>query len=185
MSDIYDEYREPPQGCGTAIAGGVAIIALIILLCFSSCKSQQPIVQTVEKERIVEIHTRDTAIITKADSASLQALLYCDSAYNVVVDELTTLQGERIKTSTKTQQTGKNVLLQVDCKEDSLRNVVQLKDKTIQELKSHVIVQEVKYVPNYYKNTSTGFWILLAVLVVIIGWKIAKIYFKIQSGGIL
>ena len=43
----------------------------------------------------------------------------------------------------------------------------------------------VKYVPNYYRRTSTGFWILLAVLVLIVGWKVAKIYFKIQSGGIL
>ena len=43
----------------------------------------------------------------------------------------------------------------------------------------------VKYVPSYYKNTSTGFWILLAVLVVLVGWTLAKIYFKIQSGGIL
>ena len=43
----------------------------------------------------------------------------------------------------------------------------------------------VKYVPSYYKNTSTGFWILLAVLVVLVGWKLAKIYFKIQSGWIL
>lgn len=43
----------------------------------------------------------------------------------------------------------------------------------------------VKYVPNYYKRVSTGFWILLAILIVIVGWKIAKIYFKIQSGGIL
>ena len=43
----------------------------------------------------------------------------------------------------------------------------------------------VKYVPSYYKNTSTGFWILLAVLIVLVSWKLAKIYFKIQSGGIL
>lgn len=43
----------------------------------------------------------------------------------------------------------------------------------------------VKYVPNYYKRVSTGFWILLAILVLIVGWKIAKVYFKIQSGGIL
>ena len=50
---------------------------------------------------------------------------------------------------------------------------------------NEVQVQEVKYVPNYYKRVSTGFWILLAVLVLIVGWKIAKIYFKIQSGGIL
>lgn len=32
--DVYDEYREPPHGCGTAIAGGLAIIALIIMFCF-------------------------------------------------------------------------------------------------------------------------------------------------------
>ena len=43
----------------------------------------------------------------------------------------------------------------------------------------------VKYVPNYYRRTSTGFWILLAVLIVLVGCKVAKIYFKIQSGGIL
>ena len=44
---------------------------------------------------------------------------------------------------------------------------------------------EVQVVPNYYRRVSTGFWILLAILIVIVGWKIAKIYFKIQSGGIL
>ncbi len=63
------------------------------------------------------------------------------------------------------------------------------KDKTV-EIHDTIRTQEtqtieVKYVPNYYKRVSTGFWILLAILVLIIGWKIAKIYFKIQSGGIL
>ena len=63
------------------------------------------------------------------------------------------------------------------------------KDKTV-EIHDTIRTQEtqtieVKYVPNYYKRVSTGFWILLAILIVIVGWKIAKIYFKIQSGGIL
>ena len=63
------------------------------------------------------------------------------------------------------------------------------KDKTV-EIHDTIRTQEtqtieVKYVPNYYKRVSTGFWILLAILVIIVGWKIAKIYFKIQSGGIL
>ena len=63
------------------------------------------------------------------------------------------------------------------------------KDKTV-EIHDTILTQEtqtieVKYVPNYYKRVSTGFWILLAILIVIVGWKIAKIYFKIQSGGIL
>ena len=43
----------------------------------------------------------------------------------------------------------------------------------------------VEVVPTYYKNTSRGFWVLLAILVLIVGWKVAKVYFKIQSGGIL
>jgi len=43
----------------------------------------------------------------------------------------------------------------------------------------------VEVVPTYYKNTSRGFWVLLVILVLIIGWKVAKLYFKIQSGGIL
>ena len=63
------------------------------------------------------------------------------------------------------------------------------KDKTV-EIHDTIRTQEtqtieVKYVPNYYKRVSTGFWILLAILIVIVGWKIAKIYFKIQSGGII
>ena len=43
----------------------------------------------------------------------------------------------------------------------------------------------VEVVPTYYKNTSRGFWVLLVILVLIVGWKVAKVYFKIQSGGIL
>ena len=43
----------------------------------------------------------------------------------------------------------------------------------------------VKYVPAYYKRVSTGFWILLAIIVIIVGWKAVKIYLKYQSGGIL
>ena len=41
----------------------------------------------------------------------------------------------------------------------------------------------VKYVPDYYKRTSKGFWVLLVILILLIGWKVAKVYFKIQSGG--
>ena len=43
----------------------------------------------------------------------------------------------------------------------------------------------VEVVPTYYKNTSRGFWVLLVILLLIVGWKVAKLYFKIQSGGIL
>ena len=43
----------------------------------------------------------------------------------------------------------------------------------------------VKYVPAYYRNTSNGFWVLLAVLLLLISWKIAKRYIKAKTGGLI
>lgn len=50
---------------------------------------------------------------------------------------------------------------------------------------NEIQVQEVKYVPNYYKRVSTGFWVLLGVLVLIVGFWCVKIYLKIKSGGVI
>lgn len=50
---------------------------------------------------------------------------------------------------------------------------------------NEIRVQQVKYVPAYYKNTSTGFWLLLVVLLLIAGWKIGKYIIKIKTGGLL
>ena len=50
---------------------------------------------------------------------------------------------------------------------------------------NEVQVQEVKYVPAYYRNTSTGFWILFAILLVIVGWRVARFIIKIKTGGLL
>ena len=43
----------------------------------------------------------------------------------------------------------------------------------------------VKYVPDYYKRVSAGFWVLLVILLAIVAFKAYKIYIKIHSGGIL
>lgn len=50
---------------------------------------------------------------------------------------------------------------------------------------NEVQVQQVKYVPAYYKNTSAGFWFLLALLLLFTGFKIVKYIIKIKTGGIL
>ena len=78
----------------------LAAMVAATLFCHG-CKCQ-PVIETIEKERIVEVHTRDTAIVTQADSASLRALLRCDSAYNVVLYDLVCLQGERIDATAHT-----------------------------------------------------------------------------------
>lgn len=37
----------------------------------------------------------------------------------------------------------------------------------------------------YDRFTARGFWVLLAIVLAFIGWKVAKIYLRIQSGGVL
>ena len=44
---------------------------------------------------------------------------------------------------------------------------------------------EVQVVPNYYRRVSTGFWILLVILLALTAFKAYKLYLRIQSGGIL
>ena len=157
-----------------------AVAWLLVSWLMTSCRTCEPIIETVETERIVKIHTRDTVITEKPDSASMRALLHCDSAYNVVLDELITMQGDRIETKLEMERLRNGgLLLNINCKEDSLRHEIQLRDSTITELQKQTVVVREKYVPNYYKNTSIGFWVLLGIIVVYIVVRILiRVYLK-------
>lgn len=157
-----------------------ALMYLYAFLLMSSCRTCEPIIETVETERIVNVHTRDTVITDKPDSASMRALLYCDSAYNVVLDELITMQGDRIETELEMERLRNGgLLLNMNCKEDSLCHEIQLRDSTITEFKKQTVVVREKYVPNYYKNTSIGFWVLFGIIVAYIVARILiRVYLK-------
>lgn len=50
--------------------------------------------------------------------------------------------------------------------------------------KTETIVQPQPYVPTYNKNCTRGFWVLLAILILIIGgWAVRK-YIKLRTGGL-
>ena len=157
-----------------------ALMYLYAFLLMSSCQTCEPIIETVEKTVTVKIHTRDTVITDRPDSASMRALLHCDSAYNVVLDELVTMQGDRIETELEMERLRNGgLLLNMGCKEDSLRHEIQLRDSTITELQKQTVVVREKYVPNYYKNTSIGFWVLLGIVIVYIVVRILiRVYLK-------
>ena len=157
----------------------VAFAVLIAVACFSSCRCPE-CVTTSETERIVEVRTRDTILVTEADSASIHALFKCDSAYNVIMYELVTMQGERIQASVQTSKQGKDLAIAMDCKEDSLVNEIQLRDSIISTLQKNTTIVREKYVPGYYKFVSWGFWILLVVLLIIGAIKAVKIYLKMN-----
>ena len=157
-----------------------AIMYLYAFLLMTSCRTCEPIIETVDSVRIVNIYTRDTVITDRPDSASMRALLHCDSAYNVILYELVTMQGDRIKTELEMERLRNGgLLLNMNCKEDSLRHEIQLRDSTITELQKQTVVVREKYVPNYYKNTSIGFWVLLGIIVVYIVVQILiRVYLK-------
>ena len=161
------------------------IVAAIILaaMLLSGCKTCVPVIEYRDSIRTVEVRTHDTTIVTAADSASLQLLLRCDSANNVLIDEVTTANGDRLSLQLKLQRllNGQSQL-NIQCREDSLMQIIQWQDSIINTMTHQTIVQQVEVVPEYYKNTSIGFWILLAVFILLVGWKIYKVYRKIRWG---
>ena len=173
-----DEYYIK-QGCSNSIGMAVFFIVLLLCACFGGCRCPE-CVTTSETERTVEVRTHDTTIVTEADSASIRALFRCDSAYNVVMYELVTIQGERIEASVNAQKQGKDLAISLDCKEDSLEHEIHLRDSIISTTKHNTTIVREKYVPGYYKFCSWGFWILLVVLLIIGAIKAVKIYLKMN-----
>ena len=167
--------------CLIQIVGFIALFWFCISVV--GCKTVQT--QTEYKERTVEVRVRDTVITTQADSASIRALLHCDSAYNVVIDELTTLQGSRIKadvttkgtTNSTTNSPTKGLQIEVDCKEDSMRIVCHMKDSIISDLTQQVKVLSVpRERSGYDRFCSTFFWVVVIILLILIAfWVCDKI----------
>ena len=65
--------------------------------------------------------------------------------------------------------------IRVDCKEDSLQLVIKGLRERIEyyEKNDTLRTEQVKYVPDYYKNCTRGFWWLLVILLLIVLWKVA------------
>lgn len=154
------------------------LIALTLALALmSSCKKIQYVQgETIYKE--VKVVERDTTIITEADSASVQALLYCDSAYNVVLGDLELSEGERINLEWRMalmERNGRSMTnISIDCREDSLMHEIALRDSIINTATERNIIEYVNVIPNYYKNTSRGFWILLIGIIASIAIRVYR-----------
>lgn len=132
----------------------LGICALLFAWIVTSCKTPQPIVQTEVKEVVIEREVRDTIVTIQPDSASIKALLECDSAGNVLINELEEVQGKNVSLALALKNLkGKPATLSVDCKQDSLEKVIALQNEKIQELSNNKQVEtvEVKYIPDVVK----------------------------------
>ena len=172
--NMYDRYNDP-QGCRqTLIAFVIAVLLIILAIALHGCKCPcDAVVTNTSDSTNVQVRGRDTVIVTKADSASLLALLKCDSAYNVVLFDLVCMQGERIDANSHAQHTSDGgMILTFDCKEDSLENIIHMQDSIIKSFHAETVVKyvEVEKSPFLY-NSGIALWVLisLAVIAAIIG----------------
>ena len=123
-------------------------------------------------ERTIE--RRDTAYMVAPDSAALRLLVECDSNFQAVVRELEVANGERINASAKTERMGNAAAITIDCKEDSLRVLVEQLRETIRTMSAHQEVRVVKekYIPPFAKFTMWWFSITAVLLLIIASVKI-------------
>lgn len=159
-----------------------AVILFAMLVWMVSCRTPQPIVQTEVKEVVVEREVRDTIVTIAPDSASIKALLECDSAGNVLIKELQEAQGKNVKLQLSLQQASGNGVVTIDCKQDSLEKVIALKDETIKELSNNKQVEtiEVRYIPEVVKWFAwVGAFFVVFYLVKIGLWVYKKFFLKV------
>lgn len=154
------------------------ILACIILAwLMTACKTPQPIVQTEVKEVIVEREVRDTIVTIQPDSASIKALLECDSAGNVLIKELQEAQGKNVKLQAQLKNTNKGTAIVIDCKQDSLERVIALQNEKISELNNNKQTEiiEVKYIPSFVKWLA---WVGAGAILLSVLWVVLKVYRK-------
>ena len=153
-----------------------AIVTIVAGL--TSCKTCVPIVEIHDSIRTVEVRTHDTTIVTEADSAQVQLLLRCDSANNVLIDEVTIANGERLQLQAKLKKLLNGYSqLTVDCKEDSLMNIIQWQDSIINTMSNHTYVQNIEVIPPFYKNCTWALWILVVLIILgIVARILIKVY---------
>lgn len=163
-----------------------AVVAILLLLyvitVFQSCKTPQPIVQTEVKEVVVEREVRDTIVTIAPDSATIKALLECDSAGNVLIKELQEAQGKNVKLQAQLKNTNKGTAIVIDCKQDSLERVIALQNEKISELNNNKQTEtiEVKYIPDFVKWLAwIGGFAILYVLIRVALWVYKKFVLKV------
>ena len=155
--------------CDLAILALVAI-CITLLFIMSACRTTEG-VTTTREVRIIE---RDTCIITRADSATATALLHCDSAYNVVIDELTIAEGKNIGLEARLSQIGTITLPRAEMAVKALKTT----DTIYLPIREKYENNSVSKTEVIYRNTGfakfciTLFWLQIAAAVVYVAIRI-------------
>lgn len=146
---------------------------IFLVLFFASCRSVAPAVQESTREVVREVVRTDTIITIAPDTATLEALLRCDSAGNVLIAQLTEAQGKRLALELQLHTAKGQTALRIDCKADSLQRLLNaLRTETTIRDSTHTTQTLVQNeVPTFYRNCTRGFWLLLSAIVLYLAIK--------------
>ncbi len=187
----------------------VCLLSLFFAVC--GCKPKQLATTTTNQQTSLISERYDSAHTVAGDSATAALLLRCDSMGNVYLANLVTEQGRRLRLelqlrnvqaelanalnakkgsnseipnlSSSTPKQNTPLLLNIDCKEDSFEVVIRGLRERIAYYEENKQLQEVpvRYIPDFYKNCTRGFWALLVVLLVAVALLVWKNWAKIAA----
>ena len=162
----------------------IALVALMLLTV--SCHVYRvPAEREVTRQEVVET-VRDTLVVIEPDSALIRAYLECQSG-RVALTRLISVPGARlvphVTLTDVLSDTGyRGALLDVRCHEDSLRQVIALRDRTIRELTDRVRTEYVTVERPFrwhHRALMAGGWAFLAIILGGAAWLILRLYIKL------
>lgn len=176
MSSEHDD-RAANRAIGATMV--VAILSLIMLLCMG-CKSQY--MPGTDTETSIKVRDREVPVYTPSDSASILALLECDSLNRVILRELEIERGKRIVPTIKpvyipaaTPGQPPQLQLDFDCKEDSMEHIIHVQDSIINRLRTErpepIVLKEKGFV--YYCGVA-----FIVIICLVFVWQVAKVVLK-------
>lgn len=141
---------------------GIWVLGLV------SCRTPEPvIIRDVRVEKVTET-LRDTVVNILPDSASMQALLKCDSLGNVYMDQITELElGKNVKPKIRLV----NNTITLDCIVDSLAVYVTWKERYTAVSDSVTTVLPAPRESNFSKAIASLraiLWLVLIIAVVVL-----------------
>lgn len=142
------------------------IIFVSVVILAAGCKTPEPIIiRDVHYEKVVET-LRDTFIDIKPDTASIKALLKCDSLGNVYLEHISEIKmGNKVKPEIQIIEN----IITLDCIVDSIAVYFAWKERFTEKTDTTLIQEPEKkqgFLKSIQKFTKQLFWLVVIVLIV-------------------
>jgi len=195
---------------GSTFVIGVFIVVMFLL---NSCKPLESTSSTNTNQSLIT-ERFDSAFDIAGDNAMAKLLIRCDSLGNAHLESFVTEQGKRIRLelslrealnridSLQKANAGKAnsgqtntpyvaprntpLLIDIECKEDSFKQIIRCQRERIAyfEEREKETKEPVKYIPDFYRNCTIGFFVLLVVVVAAVALYAYKNWGNIAAWGV-